>query len=153
MPARRTTHLFAAAGAAALLATGCSYSTPVQTQTLYPAGDGARIELTSDVRGENIMVLAAGEGAEGAVFGALANDSADDLRITVEIDGGGGLSIDIPSGQSVLLGTDELVVVPAVPVPPGAYVDVVLEAEGIGAIRAEAPVLDGTLPQYADYVP
>src|SRR5690625_1260084 len=55
----------AAIGAAALLA-GCSWMTPIQTAELYAAGDGVRVEIgVPEVRVENLMVLAAEEGAEG----------------------------------------------------------------------------------------
>lgn len=152
MPARRIAPLAAFLAAGALVA-GCAATTPVQTQHLYPAGDGARIELTPLVRGENIMVLTEAEGAQGSVLGALVNDTGDDLVVTLSV-AEGGLSVEIPAGQSVLLhGGDEPLLVPAIPAPPGAFLDVTLRAETIGSIDSQVPVLDGSMPQYADYVP
>lgn len=142
----------AAIGAAALLA-GCSVMTPIQTAELYAAGDGVRAEVgDSGVRVENLMVLAEEEGAEGAVYGALVNDTTEELTIGVTI-GVGGIELPVAAGESVLLGVDEEVVIPAVSVAPGGVVEATLRAEGHGAVPITVPVLDGTLPQYADLVP
>lgn len=142
----------AAIGAAALLA-GCSWMTPIQTAELYAAGDGVRVEIgVPEVRVENLMVLAAEEGAEGAVYGALVNDTSEELTIGVTI-GDGGIEMPVAANDSVLLGVDEEVVIPAVPGPPGGVVEATLSAEGQGSVPATVPVLDDTLPQYADLVP
>ena len=139
-------------GAAALLA-GCGWMTPIQTAELYAAGDGVRVEIgVPEVRVENLMVLAAEEGAEGAVYGALVNDTSEELTIGVTI-GDGGIEMPVAANDSVLLGVDEEVVIPAVPGPPGGVVEATLSAEGQGSVPATVPVLDDTLPQYADLVP
>lgn len=142
----------AAVGAAALIA-GCSVMTPIQTAEVYAAGDGVRVEIgDSLVRVENLMVLAAEEGGEGHVYGALVNDTGADVVIGLEI-AGGGIEMPVEAGQSILLGVDEPVVIPAVPGAPGSLVDATLTAEGAGSVPATVPVLDGTLAQYADYLP
>lgn len=143
----------AAIGAAALLA-GCSVMTPIQTAELYAAGDGVRAEIADGggVRVENLMVLAEEEGAEGAVYGALVNDTTEEVTIGVTI-GVGGIELPVGAGESVLLGVDEEVVIPAVPAAPGGVVEATLRAEGHGTVPISVPVLDGTLPQYADLVP
>lgn len=150
----RTHHLLRGAallGASALVA-GCSVMTPIQTAEPYNAGDGVRVAITEDVRAENLMVLAEEEGAEGQVFGTLVNDSQEDVVMSVTI-GDGGIQVPVPATDHVLLGVDEIVVVPAVPVPPGAVAEGLVEATGFGTVSANVPVLDSTLPQYADYVP
>ena len=142
----------AAIGAASLLA-GCAWMTPIQTAELYAAGDGVRVEIANpEVRVENLMVLAAEEGAEGAVYGALVNDTSEDVTIGVTI-GDGGIEMSVEAGDSVLLGVDEQVVIPTVPGAPGGVVEATLSAEGYGSVPAAVPVLDDTLPQYADLVP
>lgn len=150
----RTTRLMRVAlgAAAAALLAGCAMMTPIQTAQPYAASDGFRVELATGVRAENLMVLTADEGAEGEVHGSLVNDTFEDLTMTLAI-GEGGISLEVPARSQVLLGVEELVVVPAVPAAPGGTVEARLEASGHGSITRQVPVLDGTLPQYADYIP
>lgn len=138
---------------ASLLAASCSAITPIQTQVLYNAGDGVRVEVsTEEIRVENLMVLAAEEGAEGQVFGALVNDTGEEVVMSVTI-GDGGIQVPVGAEGSVLLGVDELVIIPATPAPPGAMAEALVEATGYGTVSVSVPVLDETLPQYADEVP
>ncbi|MBD8062745.1 hypothetical protein [Oceanitalea stevensii] len=141
----------AVVGASALVA-GCSVMTPIQTAEPYNAGDGVRVVVTDEIRAENLLVLSEEEGGEGQVFGSLVNDSQEDVVMSVTI-GDGGIQVPVPATGQVLLGVDEIVVVPAVPVPPGANAEGLVEATGLGTVSANVPVLDSTLPQYADYVP
>ncbi|PYG01109.1 hypothetical protein SAMN05216184_102270 [Georgenia satyanarayanai] len=138
-------------GASALVAS-CSVMTPIQTAELYNAGDGVRVEVTEELRAENLMVLSEEEGGEGQVFGSLVNDTEEDVVMSLTI-GDGGIQVPVPATDHVVLGVDEIVVVPSVPVPPGANAEGLVEASGHGTVSANVPVLDSTLPQYADYVP
>lgn len=138
-------------GASALVAS-CSFMTPIQTTELYNAGDGVRVEVSERVRVENLMVLTAEEGGEGQVLGALVNDTSDEVTIGLTI-ADGGIEIAVPAGESVLLGPEELVVIPAVPTAPGGLAEGFVRASGHGTVSAAVPVLDSTLPQYADHVP
>jgi len=138
---------------ASLLVASCSAITPIQTQELYNAGDGVRVEVASqDIRVENLMVLASEEGAEGQVFGSLVNDTGEEVVMSVTI-GDGGIQVPVGANEHVLLGVDELVVIPSTPVPPGAMAEALVEATGFGTVSVSVPVLDDTLPQYADQVP
>lgn len=150
----RTTRLkrVALGAAAAALLTGCAAMTPIQTAQPYAASDGFRIAITPDVRAENIMVLTAEEGGEGQVLGALVNNTPEELTMSLTI-GEGGINMPVPANSQILLGVDEPVVVPAVPAAPGALVDARVEASGHGSVTRSVPVLDDTLPQYADYIP
>jgi len=141
----------AVVGASALVAS-CSFMTPIQTQQLYNAGDGVRVEITDEVRAENLMILASAEGAEGQVFGALVNDTEEEVVMGLSI-GDGGIQLPVPANGSVLLGVDELVVLPATPAAPGAMAEALVDAAGYGTVSLEVPVLDDTLPQYEDHVP
>lgn len=136
---------------ASLLVASCSAMTPIQTAELYNAGDGVRVDVSDDVRVENLMVLTDGEGGEGLVFGALVNDSAQEVLMSVTI-GDGGIQLPVLPDGSVLLGSEELVVIPQVPAAPGGMVESVVEVTGYGAFEVLVPVLDGTLPQYEEYL-
>ncbi|WP_324650405.1 hypothetical protein [Georgenia sp. H159] len=138
-------------GASTLVA-GCSFMTPIQTTEPYAPGDGVRVEISDDVRVENLMVLADEEGAEGQVFGALVNDSVEEVAMSVTI-GDGGIQMSLEPGQTVLLGPEEVVVIPTTPVPPGAMAEALIETAGYGTVSAPVPVLGDALPPYAPYVP
>lgn len=138
-------------GASALVAS-CSAMTPIQTAEPYNAGDGTRVTVTDNVRVENLMVLATEEGGEGRVYGALVNDSTEDVVMSVTI-GDGGIQRPVEAGASVLLGVDEPVVIPTMPVAPGAVAEALVDASGYGTRSVSVPVLDDALPQYADDTP
>ncbi len=139
---------------ASALAASCSAMTPIQTAELYNAGDGVRVEVSDDelLRVENLMVLAAEEGGEGEVYGALINDSSEQVVMSVSI-GDGGIQVPVGPGESILLGVDETVVIPSTPAAPGAVTEAQVEAIGYGTVTATVPVLDDALPQYTDHVP
>jgi len=137
---------------ASVLVASCSAMTPIQTAELYNAGDGVRVEVSDDIRVENLMVLAAEEGGEGQAFGALVNDGTEEVVMSVTI-GDGGIQVPVAPGESVLLGVDEPVVIPSTPAAPGAVAEALVEVTGYGTVSANVPVLDDALPQYAEYVP
>lgn len=147
----RLVRLTLSAAAAALLAS-CATTMPIQTAEPYAASDGYRVEVAADVRGENIMVLTDSQGGEGQVLGALVNDTYEDITMSLAI-ADGGVTVPVPARSQVLLGVDELVVIPSVPAAPGSLVDARIEGSGHGSVVRSVPVLDGTLPQYADSVP
>lgn len=153
IPVRRTRSVAAALAATALLA-GCSATNPITTSFDYDPSDGVG-ERLGDVRVGNILVLAAEEGAEGTVIGFLANSGSADTSVVLAVGGEQSARIDVPAGRTVLLGPDgdETVDVAAVPGPPGSKVEVTVTSDVSGAATFEAPVLDGTLPEYADLVP
>jgi len=90
---------------ASVLVASCSAMTPIQTAEPYNAGDGTRVEITAEVRAENLMVLASEEGGEGQLFGALVNDSTQDVVMSVA-NGDGGIQLPVEEGESVVLGVD-----------------------------------------------
>lgn len=152
LTARRSVRALAALGAAAALA-GCSFVNPILTQEPYATSEGVQVWLTPQLRAENVMVLAAEEGATGRVLGVLVNDTQEPATLTLSV-ADGGLSSDLDAGGFVVLGEDdEVVMVPEVPVAPGRFIDVELSVPGQGSVTAAAPVLDGTLPQYSELVP
>lgn len=138
----------------ALLVAGCSATNPITTSENYAASDGVRVELGEAVL-TNLLVLTAAEGSEGTVLGAVSNNGQDDLELTLTLEGSADEArIDLPAGATVLLGPDEEeVVLDSVPAPPGALVAVSVVSDRSGAVTVRVPVLDGTLPEYADLVP
>ncbi len=137
---------------ATLALTGCSVTNPITTQDDYDASDGVGIAL-GDVRLVNVLVIGTDEGEAGVVVGSVTNDG-DDAEVTLEIDGTEAGSFRVDAGETVQLGGDEgeEVTVDSLPVPAGAFVDLTVTST-TGTITTGVPVLDGTLPEYADVVP
>ena len=142
----------AAAAAFALTMSGCAFASPVSTQLEYAPSDGARVVLSqggSEVRVENAMILTAGEGEPAQLFGMVANDSAEDATISIQIQDAVN-EIDVPAGGTADLST-EVDPYDDVSVQPGATVEAEFTYDGV--VTHHIPVLDGTLAPYDEYLP
>lgn len=143
-------------GAVALVAaavlSGCSATNPITTEMAYAASDGVRATL-GDLTAENLLLVAAAADSPGALQGALTNRGEDSLTVELELDGSSE-RFRVASGETVLLGGEngEEVVLDT-PGAPGSTVEMVLSTAAAGEITVPVPVLDGTLPEYADLVP
>lgn len=141
--------------AGALLLAACS---PTITTKPYAPSDGVRVNLTDHVRGINLMVVTNGEGEPGALLGALANDSAEDVTFELTAEGAEPMTLDVPAGQTVYLSAqpagDQVVdaVIDSVATQPGGDLDSTLSGAGVDE-DFYLPVMDGGLPEYAAYVP
>lgn len=149
----RLTATVAVALAGAGLA-GCSATNPITTQEPYAASDGVRLGL-GDLTAENLLILTADEGEAATLQGALTNNGADELTVTFTLEDGTEVgAVDVSPGDGVLLGgTDGEQLLFTSPARPGAVTDVTLTTAPAGSITIQVPVLDGTLPEYADQLP
>lgn len=148
---------FALAGAVALVSAGlagCSATNEITTQLDYAASDGVRATL-GDVTAENLLIITAGKGEEGALQGAFTNRGSADVDITLTTGDDVELaSVPVAAGTTVLLGgTRGEVVTFTTPVAPGATLPVTLSTGSAGAEAISVPVLDGTLSEYTALVP
>ncbi|QZN86080.1 hypothetical protein [Cellulomonas sp. C5510] len=143
------------AGAVVVLAaalTGCSATNEITSMDAYSASDGVRATLGT-VTAENLLLVAADADAPGALQGALSNRGDDGVTVTVAL-GEESARVWLPAGDTVLLGgSDGDEVVLTTPAAPGAVADVTLSTGTDGEVGVPVPVLDGTLPEYADLVP
>ena len=139
------------AAAAALVAalTGCSVTNPIQTQFLYAASDGARIVL-GQIEAENMLVLTEATGSPGALIGAVTNRSKTDQVVTIDIIGAGRHEVPVPAGSIVRFTGEDILRFDAVDVQPGATAPITVSTGTEGAKSVTVPVLDGTLPEYAE---
>lgn len=150
-PARRLLGVAPALGLALVLG-ACSATNPMTTMANYDASDGVSVEV-GDLDVRNVLVLAAEEGGPGTLVAAATNRGADQLtaRLTVE---GATATVRLDARETVVLGPeqDRSLEIDAVGVRPGGFVDVEIQADA-GTTTLRAPVLDGSLPEYADLVP
>lgn len=143
------------AGGLALAISACS---PVLTMKPYASSDGARIswgEGVSDVRGENVIILAGEQGGEGRMVGGLTNTTGEAVTVTFGFDGGVPQEVTIDPRSTVLLdgSAERDVILTDVPVAPGSTATMRFETPSLGSVTLPIPVLDGTLGEYADLVP
>ncbi|MDM8083474.1 hypothetical protein QUV83_01675 [Cellulomonas cellasea] len=148
---------FALVGAVALVSAGlagCSATNEITTQLDYAASDGVRATL-GDVTAENLLIITAGKGEEGALQGAFTNRGSADVDVTLTTEDDVELaSVPVAAGTTVLLGgTRGEVVTFTTPVAPGATLPVTLSSGAAGTEALSVPVLDGTLSEYTDLVP
>jgi hypothetical protein len=138
--------------AAGALLSGCSATNPITTSMAYAASDGVRTTL-GELTAENLMLVAAAADGPAALQGALANNG--DETLTVEISLGSTTErVRVGGHETVLIGGErgeDLVF--TTPVGPGAIAEMTLATDAAGETTAPVPVLDGTLPEYADLVP
>lgn len=149
----RRSHLAALAltASAALALGGCSFTNPVMTLQPYAGGDGVRTELREGaVIVENLMILTEAGGETAFVLGSLVNRTSADVEITLELD---GLieSFEVPAAGTVNL-MEESLVIEASSVDPGGKLTGSLSTPEDGTTQVHAPVLDGTIPPYDEYL-
>lgn len=155
---RTATGLAVAGLAAALTLTGCSATNQMTTELEYNSSDGTGGHI-GDIKAINFLIASEAQGKPGALLGALQNKGGDDQTVKISL-GDDDQTVKVPAGKTVLLGapggnsdTDEEIVFESVPEPPGAVVTVTVATKDAGSADLEVPVVDGTLPEYADAVP
>ena len=151
----RAGRVLAATAGLAVALSGCSATNQITTRNDYAASDGVRSQLGDVVLG-NLIVLTSAEGEPGTLLGSVTNRGQGSVEVTLAIGGSAAQDpIDLDAGQTVILGPDQDVEleIDSVPAPPGAFVDVFVSSDQGGTSTVGVPVLDGTLPEYADLVP
>ncbi len=143
----------ALAGVLAAVLSGCSATNQITTAQVYSASDGVRAEL-GDLTAENLLVLSAGKDEPGSLQGAFTNRGDDTLTVTVTSDGEQVGKVRVKAGATQLLGgTHGDDVVFDTQAAPGALTTLTIDTGEGGSQDIQVPVLDGTLPEYADIVP
>ena len=142
----------AAIGVGLLSVTGCGFVNAQQTTHQYSASDGIKADL-GPLQLRNILIVASGENEPGRVIGAVFNTSATDATLTVS--GANGAQTEIPvkaNGETFLTDTADAAILSTAGVIPGGLVPVTIRS-GSDSATVNVPVLDGTLPEYAKYLP
>ncbi|WP_127794096.1 DNA modification methylase [Agromyces sp. LHK192] len=136
-------------------ASGCSMLTYQATTEHYDASDGVPATV-GDLELRNILVLTeAGDDRANIIF-TVANTGDDDATLTVEpVEGGEPVELEVPAMEQVVLGVGEQepLTIEGLQVDPGADTPIYFTAPGAEGVEVLVPVLDGTLPEYADLLP
>lgn len=157
-PPRGRRRLLAAASVsvAALALAGCQWSAPLQTQRPYEPADGTSTTV-GDVQVNNILVVAEKKGEPGTLVGLGVNGAAQPIEVSFLVGDGSArppMSITIPAGGSKQIsevGDGAKTTVTAVPVDPGALIDLTVSTSGAGSNVIRVPVVqaDGYYKGYA----
>jgi hypothetical protein len=141
-------------GAGLLGLTGCGYTNPPQTALQYTASDGIHADV-GPVQLRNMLIVASDENQPGRVIGAIYNSSSEDIRVSLNGAAGARAEVDVDMNSSTLLNesTDPVLLSTAGGIP-GSLVDITVTEDGTNTTQTiKVPVLDGTLPEYAPYLP
>jgi hypothetical protein len=155
-PRRWTRRLTALAAAAALpLLSACSVFSPATTAVPYNASDGVNVDL-GQLHGSNLLVVGTEQGGQGVLSGALFNKGTEDLTVAVSTQGAPTpVEIEVPAQRMVRLvadsatasgatgsaNTDASVLVPSLPVAPGAVMTVQIATRPGGQTQITVPVV------------
>lgn len=150
--------LVASAALSALVllgATGCTFITPQATKTEYAASDGVNISDADgpiDVR--NALIIANEDGSVGNLIAAIVNPTDEKATLTITLEGIEPFAVTVPADGTVSLGADaEPLRIVGLDTKPGATVEIHFQSGDSAGVKSEVPVLDGSLPYYADLVP
>lgn len=138
-----------------LSATGCTFISPQATKIEYSASDGVNVfdsDGPLDIR--NVFIVANEDGSVGNFIGAIVNPSSERATLTIGLEGVDPFTVTVPAGDRVSFGanTEPLRIVD-LDALPGATVEVHFQSGDSLGVKTQVPVLDGSLPYYADLVP
>ena len=142
----------AALAVALLSATGCGYIHHQPTTIHYAASDGVNADV-ADIDLRNIMVIAENEKSDGRVLGSIINNGKNDVTVDFNFESG-AKSVTVKPGETVRLEDDahKLIVSPS-GANPGLTLENTKVTAGSDNTTMNIPVLDGTLEEYAPYLP
>ncbi|MFY9712327.1 MAG: DNA modification methylase [Microbacterium sp.] len=150
--------LVASAAISALVllgATGCTFITPQATTIEYPSSDGVNVSDADgplDVR--NAFIVATDDGSVGNFIGAVVNPTEQRATMTITIAGIAPFVVTVSPGETVSFGADEEPLrIVGLDSRPGSTIEIHFQSGDSTGTKAEIPVLDGSLPYYADLVP
>lgn len=138
-----------------LSATGCTFISPQATTIEYSASDGVNVfdpDSPLDVR--NAFIVANEDGTVGNFIAAVVNPTDERATLTIGIDGIDPFTVTVPAGDRVSFGADaDPLRIIDLDAMPGSTVEMHFQSGDALGMKTQVPVLDGTLPYYADLVP
>lgn len=150
----------AALAALALTATGCGAINDQATTAQYDPSDGVSAHV-GDVTIQNLMLVTNGADQEARYLGTIVNKGKDSADLSLEFSGN-SVDTNVTADKPLRLEDDKNAETFTVPgdtskeankgTYPGQQVLVTIKSGG-NSTTAKVPVVDGTLPEYANYVP
>lgn len=157
-PSRRLV-LSAAAMGLALVASGCTYLSPIQTHDFYQAADGENANISLDghlYAGVRNAIVVLNEDGSAIFSASVVNYSEEDATVDLEaVKDGSPLfsaSIDVPAGGVVRIGSGEgeqSVPVSAADILPGVILDLDVTAGG-QVTTVSLPTIETNIAHYGE---
>lgn len=144
----------ALAAAVVLGTTGCSMISPQATTIPYSAADGVNVPASGPLKVRNALFVANEDGTTANFLAAVVNDTDKAEMLLVGVDGT-TKPIRVAAHSSVSLGYDkaEPLEFTGLDAPAGVDLSTSFQSGDGEAVVYDVPVLDGTLPYLADFVP
>lgn len=138
--------------ASAALLASCQLAVHPVTTNGYAPSDGIRVVVSDGVNVENLMVITEGEGEPGFVVGSIVNNTREDVTVLLDVgETGSPAPFEVPAGGNINI-TESDMTIESVEAAPGATIPTSVQGpDGFHEVRA-TPVLDGTLPEYAEFL-
>lgn len=141
----------------ALLCFLLAFGTAVGLSGCYNAGvenyksvaPGANLDLQG-LELRSISVVTAAKDSPGRLLGMVFNRTGEDIALVIK-DKNNTMDLTVPAHGQIGFDTSEHIL-QSTENAPGARTDLTVEAKGKSEVF-DVPVLDGTLSQYAPYVP
>ena len=139
----------------ALGASGCSMLTYQATTEKYDPSDGVSADI-GDLDLRNILIVSE-DGDEGTLVMTVVNTGDDDATLGVQVGKGGSdvTKIRVEAGETLVLGSEdeEPVVLEGLDAEVGGLAVLFFQAGDAEGLEKQVPVLDASLPEYADLAP
>lgn len=119
---------------------GCQIFSPVQTSLPYQASDGVPVDL-GEVQIHDLVVVSAAKGSPGNVVGQVVNTSGSAQTILFADGGSAKASAQVPPHTTERLAGGKQVILPSMPVPPGAVISLQVATQASGVHIVQVPVL------------
>lgn len=135
---------------AAITLAGCQWTSPVQTDHAYEPAEGRSVHMDG-LTVSNALVVAEKQGAAGTLVGRISNDTDRPATVTLRVGEAKPVEVQVPAHDSKQLSTKQTpTAVTAVPVPPGALIDMAINTDRGDAQSLRIPVL-APYPPYGDF--
>jgi hypothetical protein len=139
----------------ALGASGCSMLTYQATTEKYDASDGVSADVGAlDLR--NVLIVS-DDGVDGNLVMTVVNTSEEDATLGVQVGTGDGetTEIEVGGGETLVLGSedDEPVLLEGIDAEVGGLLPLYFQYGDAEGVEKLVPVLDSSLPEYADLAP
>jgi len=137
-----------------LTASGCGFIAPQATTEHYDASDGTSATVGS-VKVLNAILLSE-DGETGNLIASVANTGNDRVTVTLQYEGDGqkvDKKVSVAGNTVKSIGTDEQFLLTGIGAELGSLFPVFVQYDDETGKQMLVPVLDGTLPEYAEYLP
>lgn len=145
------------AATVALVTSACTFLTPQVTADKYDPSDGSSV-VVGDVQVQNAILLS-NDGETASLLANLVNRSDRSVTVKLQYENASGAKVDesihlnAKSVKSIGDGSGEQLLLQGVDAPLGSLFTIYVQYGSATGAELGVPVLDGSLPEYAELLP